>query len=101
LKIDQIDIKEFNSFINEIDFKKISKNKLIEYYQNSCTTENCAIGFMDRDKAKRNEFLKDKYIKEMKRRKYSYQNEFLASDDGEYNGAGSYSAEIYASYTDI
>jgi hypothetical protein len=101
LKINQIDIKEFNAFINAIDFKKISENDLIEYYQNSCATEACSIGFMDRDKATRNEFLKDKYIKEMKRRKYSYQNEFLASDDGEYNGAGSYSAEIYASYTDI
>ena len=96
MKINQIDIKEFNSFIDEIDLKKISENDLIEYYQNSCATEICADAQMDRRKAERNEFLKNKYIKEMKRRDYLIQNEDAAIDAGKYNGLGSYSAGLFS-----
>jgi len=91
-----VDIKEFNAFINTIDLKKISKDKLIEYYQNSCASEICAEAVLDRIKAERNEYLKDKYIEEMKRRKYRVQDQYDAVEDGKYNGEGSYSAEEFA-----
>lgn len=98
MKINQIDIKEFNAFINTIDLKKISKDELIEYYKNSVATEFGAMAFTDRNKAERNEFLKNQYIQELKQRKHSItdQDEYDAIEDGEYNGKGSYSAEEFA-----
>ena len=59
MKINQIDIKEFNAFINTIDLKKISKDELIEYYKNSVATQFGAMAFTDRNKAERTEFLKN------------------------------------------
>ena len=98
MKINQVDIKEFNAFINTIDLKKISKDKLIEYYKNSVATEFGAMAFTDRNKAERNEFLKNQYIQELKQRKYSItdQDEYNAIEGGQYDGEGSYSAEEFA-----